>query len=31
VAVAHKILVVVWHLLKKGTTYQERQAPVSAV
>ena len=26
VAVAHKILVVIWHLLKKGTEYHERRA-----
>lgn len=31
VAVAHKILVVIWHLLKKGTEYRERQAPAPAV
>ena len=31
VAVAHKILVVIWHLLKKGTQYRERQAPAPAV
>jgi transposase len=30
VAVAHKILVVIWHLLKKGTEYHERQAPAPA-
>ena len=30
IAVAHRILVVVWHLLKKGTSYQERQKPVPA-
>jgi transposase len=30
VAVAHKILVVIWHLLKKGTDYRERQAPAPA-
>ena len=31
VAVAHKILVVIWHLLKKGTEYRERPAPAPAV
>ena len=31
VAVAHKILVVIWHLLKKGTTYGERRAQAPAV
>jgi transposase len=31
VAVAHKILVVIWHLLKKGMDYRERPAPVAAV
>jgi transposase len=30
VAVAHKILVVIWHLLKKGTDYRERQVPAPA-
>ena len=30
VAVAHKILVVIWHLLKKGVAYREKFAPVSA-
>jgi transposase len=29
VAVAHKILVVIWHLLKEGTEYRERRAPVT--
>jgi transposase len=27
VAVAHKILVVIWHLLQKGTDYREKYAP----
>jgi transposase len=27
VAVAHKILVVIWHLLKKATDYRERRQP----
>ena len=27
IAVAHKILVVIWHMLKKGTDYQERRLP----
>jgi transposase len=27
VAVAHKILVVIWHLLKDGTEYRERRSP----
>jgi transposase len=27
VAVAHKILVVIWHLLKNGTEYRERYTP----
>jgi transposase len=27
VAVAHKILVVIWHLLKKGVAYREKLAP----
>jgi transposase len=31
VAVAHKILVVIWHLLKKGTDYRERRAPAPVV
>jgi transposase len=31
VAVAHKILVVIWHLLKKGTAYREKWAPAPAV
>jgi transposase len=31
VAVAHKILVVIWHLLKEGTAYRERQAPAPVV
>jgi transposase len=31
VAVAHKILVVIWHLLKKGTEYRERYTPAPAV
>ena len=30
VAVAHKILVVIWHLLKKRTEYRERQATAPA-
>jgi transposase len=30
VAVAHKILVVIWHLLKKGTDYRERRSPAPA-
>jgi transposase len=30
VAVAHKILVVIWHLLKKGTAYRELLRPVPA-
>jgi transposase len=30
VAVAHKILVVIWHLLKKGTEYREKYAPAPA-
>jgi transposase len=30
VAVAHKILVVIWHLLKKGTDYREKYAPAPA-
>jgi transposase len=30
IAVAHKILVVVWHLLKRGTSYQERRQPAPA-
>ena len=29
VALAHKILVVIWHLLRKGTDYQERWSPAS--
>ncbi len=31
VAVAHKILVVIWHLLKGGTEYRERYVPAPAV
>ena len=31
VAVAHKILVVIWHLLKKRTDYRERGAPQGCV
>lgn len=27
IAVAHKILVVIWHVLKEATTYRERQQP----
>jgi transposase len=30
VAVAHKVLVVIWHMLKEGTEYRERQAPAPA-
>lgn len=30
IAVAHKILVVIWHVLKTGTTYRERQQPLPA-
>ena len=30
VAVAHKILVVIWHLLKKGVAYREKSAPAPA-
>ena len=30
VAVAHKILVVIWHLLKKRTEYRERRATAPA-
>jgi transposase len=30
VAVAHKIPVVIWHLLKEGTEYRERWSPASA-
>ena len=30
VAVAHKILVVIWHLLKGGTEYRERYIPAPA-
>jgi len=31
VAVAHKILVVIWHLLKKGTAYREKAVPEPAI
>jgi transposase len=31
VAVAHKVLVVIWHLLKAGTEYRERYTPAPAV
>jgi transposase len=31
VALAHKILVVIWHLLKKATEYRERSAPAPVV
>lgn len=31
VAVAHKILVVIWHLLKEGTDYRERRAAAPTV
>ena len=31
VALAHKILVVIWHLLKDGTEYCERSSPAPAV
>jgi transposase len=31
VAVAHKILVVIWHLLKKGTDDRERPAPAPVI
>jgi transposase len=31
VALAHKILVVIWHLLKEGTEYRERSAPAPVV
>jgi transposase len=31
VALGHKILVVIWHLLKKGTEYRERYTPAPAV
>jgi transposase len=30
VALAHKILVVIYHVVKEGTTYQERWAPATA-
>ena len=30
-AVAHKILVVIWHLLKKGTAYREKSVPSPVV
>jgi len=30
VALAHKILVIIWHLLKKGTAYRERYTPATA-
>jgi transposase len=30
VALAHQILVIIWHPLKKGTDYQERYSPASA-
>lgn len=30
IAVAHKILVVIWHLLKKGADYRERRLPAPA-
>jgi len=30
IAVAHKILMVVWHLLKEGTSYRERRQPLPA-
>jgi transposase len=30
IAVAHKILVVIWHLLKEGTSYRERRQPLPA-
>jgi transposase len=30
VALAHKILVIIWHLLKKGTDYREHYSPASA-
>jgi transposase len=30
IAVAHKILMVIWHLLKKGTSYRERRQPLPA-
>ena len=31
VAVAHKVLVVIWHLLKTGSAYRERYMPAPAV
>ena len=31
VAVAHKLLVVIWHVLKKGTAYREKYAPTPVV